>query len=133
LPLALLWDKIKTISERSVFGRKRCLAANRNSSAYLSIRAFSSIPAAGEVLRSTLARIVISVRSAHLRAARFAKEPEGNLKTNFPFKSKLLSTIRSIQKNNSQSGWRNPKSQAPNYKVSGFSVQVSGFSLFFFP
>jgi hypothetical protein len=50
--------------------------------------------AAEEVLKNILAQIAISVRSAHPRAARYAKELAGNLKTSFPLKSRSLFTKR---------------------------------------
>jgi hypothetical protein len=84
------------------FWGKRCPTPKINSSDYLSIKAFFTTLAAEEVLRNIPARIAISARSALLLGARFAKELAGNLKTSFPFESRSPSTIRSIQKNNSQ-------------------------------
>jgi len=71
--------------------RKGCPTPKRHFSVYLSIRAFSTALAAEEHPRNILAQIAISVRSARPRAVRFVKELAVNLKTSFPFKSKLLS------------------------------------------
>jgi hypothetical protein len=83
------------------FGGKWFPTLKIHSSVYPSTRVFSTSLAAEEALRNILAQIAISVRSAHPRAARCAKELAGNLKTSFPFESKLLSMKRLIAKNNS--------------------------------
>ena len=83
--------------------RRGCQSPKRHSSAYPSIRAFSTTLAAKEVRKNILALIAIFARSARPPAARFAREQAGSLRTSFPFKSKLPSMKRSTPKNNQQS------------------------------
>jgi hypothetical protein len=61
---------------------------------------FSTTLAVREVPKNILAPIATSAKSARPRAARFAKELEGNLKTSFPFESRSLSMTKLTPKNN---------------------------------
>lgn len=58
------------------------------------------IRAVREVPRNILAPIATFVKSARPRAAKFAKELEGNQKKSFPFESRSLSTTKLTPKNN---------------------------------
>ena len=116
MTLRYTWDNFKN---RLFLERKGCLAPKRHSSAYPSIRAFSTSLAAEEVLRDIPAQIAISARSAPPRAARLVKEMALNLKTSFPYKSKLSSMRRWILKNNSQS--KNPVDSSEQLAVNGAS------------
>jgi hypothetical protein len=91
------------LAVNETWGGKGCPTPKKHSSDYPSIRAFSTPLAVREVPRNIPALIAISVRSARPHAARFAKEPAGNLKTSFLFESRSLSTTKSTLKNNSLS------------------------------
>ena len=95
------WTESKVDLEvNESWGGKGCPTQKKNSSVYPSIRAFSTPLAVREVPKNIPAPIAISARSARPRAARFAKELAGNLKSSFPSESRSLSSTKSTLKNN---------------------------------
>lgn len=86
----------------SLRGGKRCLNLKNYSSGYPGTKASFMNPAEIEGPRNTGVLIVISVKSAHHRAATSAGKLASNPTANFPSETKLPCTSRQIEKLNSE-------------------------------